>query len=173
MGMRRNFWSPFAYTVVLLLPIVPVVPAAAQSVKQLQAQFDRETDSVRKAKLLVKLGDAQFEETRRAETMGDHDTVGFTLEKYRDNVRVAIDALKKQHPDAERHSNGYRQLEIHVGKGIREVEEAMLAAPVPYKPPLQIVRQDLVTMDQELIKLLFPKRPADQPPPTPPKEKQP
>lgn len=150
-----------------------LTPAQAQSVAELQARFDREISSVTKAKLLIKLGDAQFEEARRAGKEGDNNTVGFTLEKYRDNVRTALDALKKQHPDAEKHSNGYRQLEMHVKNGIREVEDSMLAAPAPYRPPLQIVRQDLIAMDEELIKLLFPRRPADQHPPTPPREKQP
>jgi hypothetical protein len=81
--------------------------------------------------------------------------------------------LKKQHPDAEKHSNGYRQMEIHVKEGIREVEDSMLAAPAPYKPPLQIVRQELIAMDEEMIRLLFPHRPADGKPPAPPVEKQP
>ena len=147
-------------------------PAVAQlSVAELQARFDREDNSVKKAKLLVKLGDAQFEEARRAEKAGDNNTVDAVLEKYRDNVRAALDALKKQHADAEKHSNGYRQMEIHVKEGIREVEDSMLAAPAPYKPPLQIVRQDLITVDEELIRLLFPHRPADKPVP-PPADKQ-
>lgn len=147
-------------------------PAVAQlSVAELQARFDREDNSVKKAKLLVKLGDAQFEEARRAEKAGDNNTVDAVLEKYRDNVRAALDALKKQHADAEKHSNGYRQMEIHVKEGIREVEDSVLAAPAPYKPPLQIVRQDLITVDEELIRLLFPHRPADKPVP-PPADKQ-
>ena len=148
-------------------------PAVTESVAELQSRFDRETDSVRKAKLLARLGDAQFEEARRAEKEGDNNTVGFTMEKYRDNIRAALEALKKQHPDAEKHSNGYRQLEMHLRYGIREVEDTMLAAPAPYKPPLQIVRQDLIAMDEELIKMLFPRRPAEKHSPTPPAEKQP
>ena len=146
---------------------------AQESVASLQTKFDREINSVKKAKLLVKLGDAQFDEARRAGKEGDNNTVGFTMEKYRDNVRAALEALKRQHPDAERHSNGYRQMEIQVKEGIREVEDSMLAAPPPYKPPLQIVRQDLIAMDDEMIRLLFPHRPADSKPPAPPVEKQP
>ena len=146
---------------------------AQQSVAELQSKFDQESNSVKKAKLLVKLGDAQFDEARRAGKEGDNNTVGFTMEKYRDNVRDALEALKKQHADAEKHSNGYRQMEMHVKQGIREVEDSMLAAPAPYKPPLQIVRQDLISMDEELIRLLFPHRPADSKPAPPPEEKKP
>lgn len=148
-------------------------PAPAQSLSELQNRFDHEKNSVAKAKLLEKLGDAQFEEARRAEREGNNNVVDLTLEKYRDNVRAALDALKKQHPDAEKHSNGYRQIEMHVKHGIREVEDSMLAAPAPYKPPLQIVRQELITMDDELIQMLFPHRPAPVKPPEPPPEKQP
>lgn len=149
-------------------------PAMAQeSVADLQAKFDHENNSVKKAKLLVKLADAEFEESRRAGKAGDNNAVDATMEKYRDNVRAALDALKKQHPDAEKHSNGYRQMEMQVKQGIREVEDSMLAASPAYKPPLQIVRQDLISMDDEMIRLLFPLRPAPVKPLSRPEEKQP
>jgi len=96
----------------VFLAILP--PGGTESLADLQARFDRETNGVRKAKLIEKLGDAQLEEARRAGKTGDYNAVGMTLEKYRDNVRAAIEALKKQHPDAEKQSNGYRQLQMHV-----------------------------------------------------------
>jgi hypothetical protein len=156
----------------LVLPVAPP-PGAAQSPADLQVRFDNETNGVHKAKLLQKLGDAQLEEARRAGKAGDHNALGLTLEKYRDNVRAAVEALKNQHPDAEKHSNGYRQLQMHLRKGIREVDDALLVSPEDYKPPLQLVRQDLIALDDELLKMLFPRRPLNQRAPTPPAEKQP
>jgi hypothetical protein len=157
-----------------LLVFLSIPPAGVtQSLADLQARFDRETNGVHKAKLIEKLGDAQLEEARRAGKAGEYDAVGVTLEKYRDNVRAAIETLKKQHPDAEKQSNGYRQLEMQVRKGIREVDETLLVSPEGYKPPLQIVRQDLMEMNDELLKMLFPHRPAEQHPATPPAEKRP
>jgi hypothetical protein len=157
----------------LLVFLSMLPPVGAQSLADIQGRFDREASGVQKAKQVGKLGDAQFEEARRAGKAGDYNAVGLTLEKYRDNVRAAIEALKKQHPDAEKQSNGYRQLEIHVRKGIRELDESLLVSPEAYKPPLQIVRQDLIGMDEELLKMLFPRRPLEQHPATPPAEKQP
>ena len=157
----------------LIASFAILLPSATESLAELQARFDRETNGVHKAKLIEKLGDAQLEEARRAGKAGDYDTVGTTLEKYRDNVRAAVEALKKQHPDAEKQSNGYRQLEMHVRKGIREVDETLLVSPEAYRPPLQIVRQDLIGTDGELLKMLFPHRPAERRAPTPPAEKQP
>jgi hypothetical protein len=163
----------------VFLAIAP--PGAADSLAELQARFDRETNGVHKAKLMEKLGEAQFEEARRAGKAGEYDSLGLMLEKYRDNVRAAVEALKKQHPDGEKQSNGYRQLEMHLRKGIRELDETILVSPEGYKPPLQIVRQDLIAMDDELLKSLFPRRPlekreaapsAEKPAATPPPEKQ-
>jgi hypothetical protein len=158
---------------IVALFLSTMTPAATETVAQLQARFDAELNAVRKAKILEKLGDAQFEAARRAGKEGDNNTAGFTLEKFRDNVRVTLEALKKQHPDAEKQSNGYRQLEIHVRKGIREVEETLMVAPLEYKPPLHLVRTDLVAMEDELIKLLFPRRPAEKHEGASPPEKQP
>ncbi len=154
-----------------LLSIQP--PGATESLADLQARFDRETSGVHKAKLMEKLGNAQFEEARRVGKAGDYTAVGLTLEKYRDNVRAAVEALKKQHPDAEKQSNGYRQLEMHLRLGIREVDDTLLVSPEAYKPPLQLVRQDLIGLDDELLKMLFPRRPLEHRGATPPAEKQP
>jgi hypothetical protein len=134
---------------------------AADKLKELQDRFDKETHATNKVKALDKLAEAQFEAGRKASDSGDYITVGLTLEKYRDNVSAAFLLLKKQEPDVDRHSGGYRQIELQVRRGIREVEEALLAAPVPLRPPLELVRRDLVDMDDELIRLLFPRRTKD------------
>jgi succinate dehydrogenase flavin-adding protein (antitoxin of CptAB toxin-antitoxin module) len=129
--------------------------AAVDKLAEMQARFDHEKNPVHRAKLLEKLGDAEFDEARRAFKANDLSTVGTVLEKYRDNVRVALEGLKKKRTDAQKDSNGYRQLEIHVRRGIREADEIILRVPEEYQPPLQIVRHDLDSMDRELIRMLF------------------
>jgi hypothetical protein len=140
---------------------------AADELGTLQQRFDAEHDGVRKAKMLQKLGDAQFAKERQEARANDYVAVGLEMEKYRDNVRAAVEALKKQHPDAEKHSSGYRQLEIHVAAGIREVQDVILAMPEPYRPPMELVKNDLRAIDVELLRLLFPRRPGEKPPPPP------
>jgi hypothetical protein len=82
------------------------------------------------------------------------------MEKYRDNARGSLDALKKQHPDAERQLSGYKQLQMHIRKALRDLKEILLLAPPEVKPPLQLVQQDLANMDDELLRMLFPPRPG-------------
>ena len=141
---------------------------ATDTLEELQRRFDNEPDGVSKAKMLKRLGDAQFDKEREAAKAGDYETVGFVMEKYRDNVRAALDAVKKSRGDAERHPSGYKQMELHVESGIREVNDLLAVVPEAYRPPLQIVKSDLLTMDRELLRLLFPRRPGEKP--LPPKQ---
>jgi len=145
---------------------------AADKVKELQDHFDRDPIAASKIKTLDKLSLAQFESATKAGQAGDYIAVGFILEKYRDNVRTAFELLRKEEPDPDRHGNRYRQLELEVRRGVREVEETLLAVPDPVRPPLQIVRQDLISIDDQLIHLLFPRRTRDpQKVPSPPEAK--
>ena len=157
---------------VLRRVMIPVLTAAlcgvvsgADKLTELQARFDAETSAVHKAKMLQHLGDAEFEEAARAEKAGDFTTVGLIMEKYRDNVAAAAAALEKENPDGEHHPAGYKQLEMHVQKALRELDEYLLEAPDLFKPPLQIVRQDLLNSDNKLLRCLFPthrhQKPAD------------
>ena len=133
--------------------------ASEDTTASLQARFDRESDAVRKAKLFAKLGDKQFDETRQASRAKNYQLVDFTMERYRDNARMVLEVLKKTHPNADRHTSGYKQLQMHVHRALHELDELLVVAPSEYKPPLELVRRDLVTFDQELLDLLFPRRP--------------
>jgi hypothetical protein len=156
--------------VFLFLLVTSSALRAADRVKELQEHFDRETHSSGKIKSFEKLGVAQFDAANKAGQADDFLTVGLTFEKYRDNARTAYDLLKKQEPDADHHPNGYRQLELQIRRGIREVEETLIIVPEVVRPPLRIVRQDLIDLDDTLIRDLFPRRtlePRKVPPPPP------
>ncbi len=132
---------------------------AKPAISELQARFDHEVNSVHKAKLFEKLSDEQLAEVRHASQSSDYNAVGTIMEKYRDNARAAVDSLKKEHPNAEHQINGYKQLQIHIRRAIRDLRETILLAPDEYKPPLGIVEHDLSLIDDELLQSLFPSPP--------------
>ena len=132
---------------------------------ELQNRFDHEPNSVHKAKIFEKLSDEQLAEVRHASQASDYNTVGTIMEKYRDNARAAVDALKKEHPNAEHQINGYKQLQIHIRRAIRDLKETVLLAPDEFKPPLQLVERDLALIDDELLQSLFPSPPQTASPP--------
>src|ERR1700730_15417944 len=143
----------------LILVSLPGRAAAADKLSDLQARFDHESNAVHKAKLFEKLGDEQFAEARHASQTRDYKSVGEIMESYRDNARATLNTLKKPRPNAERQMGGYKQLQMHSHNGVREVEESLVVAPQEYRPPLQLVRQDLASMDDQLLVMLFPHRP--------------
>lgn len=160
-GKARLAWLFVAALVVSLACLSAA--SAQEDVARLQEKFDKETDGVHKAKALRKLGDLQFVQERAATKANDFTAAGLIMEKYRDNAKAALEALKKTHPQAEKHPTGYKELEFHLGIGLREVRDVILAMPEAYRPPMQIVEKDLLDMDMELLKLLFPRRPGEQP----------
>jgi len=165
-GLRRRNRVAFFWRCGLHLLIFAALFARADAfptdkLKDLQEHFDHDTHAGSKVKDLQKLAAAQFEAATTAGNAGDYIAVGFIFEKYRDNVRATFELLKKQEPDADRHPNNFRQLELGVRQGIREVEDTLLVSPEPVRPPLEIVHKDLIEIDGALINLLFPRRTKD------------
>src|SRR5260370_17141085 len=76
--------------------------AAQDRVAALQAEFDRETNAVRKAKLIHKLGDAQFQEARRYGDGGAYDEDAKRMESYRVEAKAALSNLQAFHPAVQR-----------------------------------------------------------------------
>lgn len=141
----------------LLAVLVFLGPAGAQDrTAELQQHFDKDSHAGSKVKLLEHLTDAQFDETRKASAAGDFNRVGFIFEKYRDNLRACFNLLRTQEPDADRHGNNYRRIELQARRGIREVDDTLSIMPAELRPPLELVHKDVQNIDDELIRLLFP-----------------
>jgi hypothetical protein len=147
---------------------------ASEKLSELQAHFDKESNSIHKTKILMRLGDAQLAATADAINAKDYNSAGLSMEKYRDNVREALSALKKDHPDAERHPTGFKELQMHVHKALRELESTILSMPADLQPPMELVQKDLSGMNDELLDMLFPRRPDKlaKPPDAPPEKKE-
>ena len=146
----------------LILCVLPLAPLStvvnADRVNEFQLQFDHEPRARSKIKIMEKLSEAQFAAAIRAQKSGNFNDIGLIFEKYRDNVSSAFDLLKQQEPNADKHADGYRHLELQTRRGIREVEDVLIIVPAEVRPPLDIVREDLIHLDDELIHLLFPRR---------------
>lgn len=156
----RGLWFVAALSGLLLVYAMHV--RAGDRVHDLQEKFDHETHAGGKIKWLDRLADAQFEAATTDGKAGNYSSVGLIFEKYRDNVRTAYELLIEETPIPDKHPGGYRQLEIQVRRGIRETEQTLLIVPDEYQPPLQIVRQDLIAIDDKLLKALFPDRSKQQ-----------
>src|SRR5713101_4070717 len=157
---RPGFPSRRMIVAAALSAILFPAARAQDRIAELQAQFNRETDPVRKAKILPKLGDAQIERVRRATDAGDYAQALGILGEYRHEVKTTAAALKDTGVDAERKPAGFKQLEIHLRKTLRELEQTILALPDDQRPPFQDIRQELSSIEKDLIDRLFPRQPG-------------
>lgn len=125
-----------------------------------RTQFDQETNPVRKAKIFQKLGEAQITQFSKQATNSDYDGALQTLTEYRDEARIAFDGLRATGVDPERHSDGFRQLQIGLRKGLWEMERTLPVIPDERRAPFHAVADTLTEIQTQLVHMLFPHDPG-------------
>lgn len=137
----------------------------------LRAKFLHETDPVRKAKLLVQLGDAEFRDIRKDASSDNLAEALANLQRYRDEAQSCQKALEATGQDPEKHPNGFKQLQISLRESLRRLDDIIVEVPGDEQKPFRDVRQDIEEMDRKLIHQLFPRRPEPEQQPQPAKPK--
>jgi hypothetical protein len=136
------------------------VPLAAQDrFAQDLARYQNETDPVRRARALARLGDEQVDLAKRQLKAGDEEASLQTLEQYRDEVRATVAALNGMGVDAERKPAGFKELQISLRETIRHIDDLILTLEVDKRPFFRVVRNDLFMDQNDLIDKLFPRKP--------------
>jgi len=133
-----------------------VAAAEQETQARYEAQYQLEHDPVGRAKILAKLG--RFEIDRaRSDLKADREEQSLAdLERYRDQVENAVQALSATGVNAEQHPSGFKELQISLRETIRHVDELILQLPFDKRPWFQAVRSDLAKSQNSLIEALFP-----------------
>jgi hypothetical protein len=121
-------------------------------------QYRHENDPVRKAHLLVKLGDDEVDLAKKELQGGDDVASLATLENYRGQAEQTIAGLKATGVDAEKKSGGFKELQISLRVNIRRVDDLIFTLPADKRPFFREVRTALANMENDLIDALFPRR---------------
>jgi predicted nucleic acid-binding Zn-ribbon protein len=129
--------------------------------EQWRAKFDHEADPVRKAKLLLPLGEAEFKDAEGALTNDKATESLDILKKYLDEAQSCEKALEEKFPDAEKHANGYKQLQISLRGSLRRLDAMIVGLNEDDRKPFVEIRGQLDEIDRHLIHMLFPKQPAN------------
>jgi hypothetical protein len=130
---------------------------------QYKTQFDNERDPVRKAKILVKLSESQFQQIRSEADSGKVDEGLRDLETLRDECVSTHEALKAKAVDPERKSAGFKELEISVRESLHRLREVLAGLSGEDEKHYAKVRVQLEQLNNELIKELFPRQPGSGP----------
>jgi hypothetical protein len=130
---------------------------------QYKAQFDNEKDPVRKARILVKLSESQFQQIRSEADSGKAEDGLKDLEVVRDECISTHEALKAKAVDPERKSAGFKELEISVRESLHRLREILAGLGGEDEQHYAKVRAQLEQLNNELIKELFPRQPGSGP----------
>jgi hypothetical protein len=149
----------------LLAPVCAAAPRE-DDLASLRAQFQQQTDPIKRAKLFPRLGTALLAEMKKQETAKQYERVPALLIEYRDSAAIAVSALSGAGRDAEKHASGFRELEMHLRRALRQVNDIVYGMPLDDREPLLGPQHDIEDLDNKLVKALFPRGP--QPPGAPP-----
>jgi len=129
--------------------------------EQWRAKFEHEADPVHKAKLLLPLGESEFKDAESALASDKAAESLDILKKYLDEAQSCEKALEEKFPDAEKHSNGYKQLQISLRGSLRRLDAMIVGLNEDDRKPFVEIRGQLDEIDRHLIHILFPKQPAN------------
>ena len=153
----------------LLTATILVGPHALQDrAADFRARFARESDPLRKAKMMPQYGDLEFQDIHDGIEEGNLPKALERLKVYRDQAQSVTKSLDAKEADPEKHPAGFKQLQISVRGALRRVEDIIVRLPSDDAKPFQELRKDLEELDRHLVHELFPRQPAaDTAPPKP------
>ena len=137
--------------------------AAQDRTAELRARFSAEADPVHKAKALTKLSDSEFREIQDLLGAGKLSEASPIADQLADEAESAMKALDARGKDAEKHPEGYKQLEMSVRGSLRRMNNILIELSGDDQKPFLAVRNRLDVLEKQLIRELFPHRP-DEPP---------
>jgi hypothetical protein len=120
------------------------------------AKFERETDPVRKAKVLVDLGRAEFDQIESEVANNNFAGAAEELRKYQEQVDSTSKALDATGRNAAKHAAGFLQLQISVREGLRRLNNILVGLTSDRQKPFLEVRANLDTLNRHLLAELFP-----------------
>jgi hypothetical protein len=135
---------------------------------EIRARFVRETNPVRKAKILPQLAEAEYLQVQDQLKADNAAEAGAIVKQMADEAATCREALDAKVRDPEAHPDGYRQLQISVRQTLRRIDNLLPGLSMDEQKPFLEARESLSEVDQALLVALFPKRPdAQAAPPTP------
>ena len=145
---------------VALLTLLGMVPAgvslaAEEELDKLKAKLAREDDAPNRAKITVKLGRVLLNRVRHAYQEEQYEIGEAVLAEYMGYIRTAHQDLKKTGRNARKKPKGFKDLEIHLRKSIRLLDDLARAVPYTNRASLTATKQEMEVIWHELIAALF------------------
>ena len=149
--------SPFAQALLVAGLLAPPLASstAAEDLARLRQELARQTDPAQRATLTVKLGEELLRQAAKMYEEGAYTDGDLLLDEYRQAIRAAHLGLRQSGRDARSHPKGFKQLEIHLRKSRRRLEDLARVVPFENRPPLEEAMTEIETVRTELLEALM------------------
>jgi len=125
-----------------------------------RAAFERETNPVHKAKIMVRLGRAEFDVIEKDAA---DDNLAQALDgtrEYETQVDSVAKALDATGANAEKHPAGFKELQISLRQALRRLNYLIVGLSESDQAPFLAIHSNLDALNRHLIVELFPSQPG-------------
>ncbi len=149
----------------LLFVVVSASLALADDPTRLRQELQQTTDAVERAKLTAKLGDELLKQMAIEYKAREYEAGDQVLLEYMTSVRSAYNGLKASGRNARKKPAGFKQLEIHLRKSVRVIEDLSKQVPFEQREPLRQAAEEVGNIRSGLLEDLM-KGKGNAPPPS-------
>jgi hypothetical protein len=162
--LKIGFTTSILLVCAAFAPLLPSKTYTQDDIAKYKEHFEKETNPVRRADAITKLGRAEFAVAEENIGSGNVNAALQLVEDYGGQAELAHDGLVKTGVNAEKHSNGFRQLQISVRESLLRLRDIETLLTFEQRPPFEAIRERLDKLNQQLLVELFPRRPGHEPP---------
>jgi len=153
---KFRIWAP-----ILIVALFPGWAFAQNRVPEFRSRFAHDTDPTHRARMMPQLEEAEFDAIAKNADDGMFPEALAILQEYRDEVESCEKGLDAKGINAERHPNGFKQLQLAVRESMRHLDALLVSLTADEQKPFLKLRGDLEQLDRHLIRELFPNGPSD------------
>jgi len=133
-------------------------PALARDdISELRARFQSESNPVPKAKLMQKLGAAEFREIEKDVAARQFDAAAQVLDQYHAEAQECSKLLDAAKIDAVKKPAGFKQLQISVRESLERLNRLISTMTADEQVRFRHDRDDLERLNSHLLQELFPR----------------
>ncbi|HTX16414.1 MAG TPA: hypothetical protein VMD77_14035 [Candidatus Baltobacteraceae bacterium] len=153
-------WGLILAAALVCSPALLAHTKTEQEIAAQQARFKQETDPVRRAKMMERLGRDEFDEISRDVSEENFSEATKILDEYREEAGWCVTALDAKKINAVKHSSGFKELQISLQEALRRLDQIDAELAADQQSEFLAVRVDLQRMNDHLVQELFPSSPA-------------
>lgn len=146
-----NQWVGILLAAVLSVPLA----AASDTLQELRDKLARERDADDRAKITVEIGEALLGQIAEALKKPDLEAGRTLLDEYVKTMRQAYEDLEASGRDARRKPKGFKDLEIHLRRSHKDLDELGHLLSFDELEPLRKAMEEIEDIREKLLENLM------------------